>query len=140
MTVKIYTEETSNLTQFEGLPTPPQVARLMVAEAHPTDTDAVRVYDSTRDDSDVFVLKTQDISEIQDEAGQFLAGDLGMDRAAVLDYLNNVVFSVADHDLITSMFGPTGADGLPADYNYVVVDKATGEVKTIVPQDVIVPE
>ncbi len=33
--------------------------------------------------------------------------------------------------MITDLEGPTGADGEPAAYNIVIVDKATGEVKTI---------
>ena len=33
--------------------------------------------------------------------------------------------------LITDLMGPTGADGVPPNYNIVIVDKATGEVKTI---------
>ena len=41
---------------------------------------------------------------------------------------------------IRNMFGPTGADGTPADFNYVVIDKATGQVRSIDPDDYIVIE
>ena len=39
--------------------------------------------------------------------------------------------------LITELTGPTGADGEPADYNIVVVDKSSGQVKTIPAPDFI---
>ena len=42
--------------------------------------------------------------------------------------------------LITDLYGPTGADGVPAAYNLVIVDKETGEVKTIPDYDFIQPE
>ena len=41
---------------------------------------------------------------------------------------------------IRNMFGPTGADGTPADFNYVVIDKATGQVRSIDPDEYIVVE
>ena len=41
---------------------------------------------------------------------------------------------------IRNLESPTGADGEPSDYNLVVVDKATGQVRTIDPPDSIVPE
>ena len=41
---------------------------------------------------------------------------------------------------IRNLFAPTGADGTPADFNYVVVDKATGQVRTITPDEYIVAE
>ena len=41
---------------------------------------------------------------------------------------------------IRNMFGSTGADGTPADFNYVVIDKATGQVRTIDPDEYIVIE
>ena len=41
---------------------------------------------------------------------------------------------------IRNLQGATGADGEPADYNLVVVDKATGQVRTIDSPDTIVPE
>ena len=41
---------------------------------------------------------------------------------------------------IRNFTAPTGADGEPADYNVVVVDKSTGQVKTIPATDVIEPE
>ena len=41
---------------------------------------------------------------------------------------------------IRNLFAPTGADGTPADFNYVVVDKATGKVRTINPDEYIVIE
>ena len=44
------------------------------------------------------------------------------------------VFEGADIRVLTA---PTGADGTPSDFNYVVVDKATGEIKTINPGDFI---
>jgi hypothetical protein len=138
--VKIYTEDTTNLAQFIGLPIPAQPAQLVVAEAHPTEVDTIRLYRSDRDDVNQYILKKQLISEIQDEVGQLLVGDLGMDQAAVLAYLNDTVFTISDYGLITSLYGPTGADGLPADYNMVIVDKATGEVKTIPVFDTIEPE
>ena len=39
--------------------------------------------------------------------------------------------------LITDLEGPTGADGTPAEYNIVVVDKSSGQVKTIPAPDYI---
>ena len=129
--VKIYTEATTNLTLFEGLPTPSQVARLLVAEAHPTDTSAIRIYRSDREDVNIFVLKTQDINEIQNEAGQFLVGDLSMDRTGVVTYLNDTVFAVSDHDLITSLYGPTSSTPAPSSYSIVVIDQSDGTVKGI---------
>ena len=42
--------------------------------------------------------------------------------------------------LITDLYGPTGADGMPAEKLWVVVDKATGEVKVIEDFDYIEPE
>ena len=41
---------------------------------------------------------------------------------------------------IRNLQSSTGADGEPADYNLVVIDKATGQVRTIDPPDSIAPE
>ena len=38
---------------------------------------------------------------------------------------------------IRNFTAPTGADGEPADYNVVVVDKATGQIRSIDPPDVV---
>ena len=40
-------------------------------------------------------------------------------------------------DNIQELASPTGADGEPADYNIVVIDKANGSVKTIPAPDFI---
>lgn len=42
--------------------------------------------------------------------------------------------------LITDLYGPTGADGMPAEKLWVVVDKGTGKVKVIEDFDYIEPE
>lgn len=41
---------------------------------------------------------------------------------------------------IRNLLGSTGADPTPADFNYVVVDKATGQVRAITPDEYIVIE
>lgn len=41
---------------------------------------------------------------------------------------------------ITNYNAPTGADGEPADYNIVIVDKSDGSIKTIPAPDYIEPE
>ena len=41
---------------------------------------------------------------------------------------------------IRNFEGPTGADGEPDDYNLLVVDKATGQVRAIPATDTIEPE
>ena len=41
---------------------------------------------------------------------------------------------------ITNFSAPTGADGEPADYNILIIDKSSGEVKTIPAPDFIEPE
>ena len=44
---------------------------------------------------------------------------------------------VFEGDDIRVLTAPTGADGTPSDFNYVVVDKATGEIKTINPGEFV---
>lgn len=129
--VKIYTEDTTNLTQFIGLPIPNIPADLLVAESHPTEADTIRIYRSDRDVATTFVLKRQLINQIQNEVGQFLVGDLGMDLAGVLTYLNDTVFSAEAFGLITDLTGPTSSVPAPGAYSIVVIDQADGSVKGI---------
>ena len=42
--------------------------------------------------------------------------------------------------LITDLYGPTGADGMPSEKLWVVVDRETGQVKVIEDFDYIEPE
>lgn len=42
--------------------------------------------------------------------------------------------------LITDLYGPTGADGMPAEKLWVVIDKSTGKVRAIEDFDYIEPE
>lgn len=59
-------------------------------------------------------------------------------RLALLeDTLNNPPAPLFEGDDVRLLTAPTGADGTPADYNYLVVDKVTGQIKTIDPGDFV---
>lgn len=137
--VKIFVEYTTNLAQFEGLPTEGQPAALLQAELHPTESGSIRIYRTDRSDASVYVLKAQEADEIRDSSGDFLVGDLGLSEAQVVDYLNNL-FSPSTFNLVTDMHGATGSDVVPGDYNILVIDKSNGEVKSIPVEDTITPE
>ena len=64
-------------------------------------------------------------------------GTFGNNQECVLMTRTNVVGLIRAGDDIRQLSAPTGADGEPADYNIVVLDKSTGTIKTIPSIDVI---
>lgn len=65
------------------------------------------------------------------------AGSFGNNQECVLVARTYGLGVLRSGDDIRELTAPTGADGEPADYNLVVLDKATGTVKTIPAPDLI---
>jgi len=107
-----------------------------IAETLDTDTDYALSYDADAGQWGIKQLEDTDLVHTLNASLTALQDSINALQAQV----DNISAGIQPGDLVTQLTAPTGADGTPAEYNVLVVDKATGEIKTIDFGDYIVVE
>ena len=89
--IKIYSDTSKGCILFDGSTVQPKFLGTVLCEAHPTLSDRVIIYRTDRqrpDGTNRKLFRKLDIGRLQNEAGEDLVDDLGLNRTQIVNYVN----------------------------------------------------